>query len=126
MYTQSNFFMKVENDVGNMISVSVFHQEKLYPKKLWVDQRIASAKDNVTSIYDILVDTAVDSAIPFDDDIRISCADDDLYFATVDALKISENIEAENFRLTDDDELPILKKRAKFHEWLKQHTFYVS
>lgn len=125
MNKPTQFSMKIENDVGNTVSMSVFHKERLYPKKLWEDQRASSEENNITSIYDMLVDMAVDSAIPFDEDIRITCADDDLYFATVDALKISDNIESENFRLSDDDELATLKKRARFHEWQKQHKFCV-
>jgi hypothetical protein len=117
--------MKIDSNVDHSLALSVLYQEKHYPKKIWDTSRNASDAEIKYPILDMLIDVVTNANIPFNDDIRINCADDELWDAANEALKVTDSIADSNFRLSDDDSLATLKKRAAFHDWKQKHHFYV-
>ena len=116
--------MKVDSNVDHSLALSVLFQEKHYPKKIWDATREADTEMKYP-ILDMLVDVVANTNIPFNETVRINCADEELWDATNEALNITDELEEVNFRLSDEDSLATLKKRAAFHDWKKKHRFYV-
>ena len=117
--------MKLDSNIDHSLALSVLYLEKQFPKKIWDTTRITTDEEIKYPILDMLVDVVTGTDIPFNDDVRINCADDELWDAANEALEITDKIAESNFRLSDDDSIATLKKRAAFHDWKQKHRFYV-